>query len=863
MNSSSLQSFRLPNGLNVAIKANPSAPVVALQVWVKTGSADERQDEAGIAHVHEHMLFKGTARRSVGEIASEVESSGGQINAYTTYDYTVYHLVLAARHVAVGLDILADAIQNSAFDEEELKRELLVVLEEWKRGEDSPGAKAYTNLLKTGLPRHPYGRPIIGTHESILSISRPKVLDFFQRWYRPNNMVLVVVGDVEIEQVKQQIEELFESFSPGVLPERIQGEDGYQDGARIIREQADFLESYLDFAFPIPSIHHEDVYALQVLSFILGGGESSRLYRTLKAEQQLVNSVFTHAFSGERGGLFIVGTSLEDGNLRAGLEQTIRELWRVKHERIAAEELKRARDNLESDFLYRKETSEGQAQQYGYFESVYHDLDYEEVYLSHLERVTREDLKRVANRYFNLQSLSLSLLAPKEAPNVPLESELERILSLAADGPPRTRKAKGDRQAEPGAVTAGTLENGLRLLIKENHNSPLVTFRVAAVGGLLFENDRTAGINNFLAGMITRGTKNHNYAELAEEVENLAGSLDGFSGRNSVGLTGTFLSKNWLRGLGLFLDALVHPTFTAEEVEKFRQEILMEIKNRDDDPGQIVFDLFHRSLYLSHPYRFPILGTAETIGYLSREHLEDYYRKVFSPERVVLAVVGDIDAARLHSQLRELLSPLAIQAKGLHLPDNEPLPDGIRRAEEVREKKQAHIVIGFQSCNFGSPDAFPLRVLQAVLSRQGGRLFLEIREKRGLAYSVSAFFVEGMSPGTLGVYAATDSKRIEECIESVLAELKRVTEEEITESELRRAQKYLIGSYEIGRQTISDQNAEICFNEVYGLGYDYGSQFAERIEAVGSLDVLRAARKYLLLDAYTLSVLRPADLQGG
>jgi zinc protease len=774
----------------------------------------------------------------------------------------VYHLVLASRHVATGLDILADAIQNSAFDEEELRRELLVVLEEWKRGEDSPGAKAYMNLLKTAFPRHPYGRPVIGSREAILSINRQKVLDFFHCWYRPNNMTLVVVGDVDVNETKRGIERLFQRFAPSALPERIQGENGHQEEVRVVAEQAEFLESYLNFAFPIPSVHHEDSYALQVLSFILGGGESSRLYRIIKAEQQLVNSTFAHAFIAERGGLFIVGTSLEDRNLTVSLGQMIGEVYRLKHQLVDPQELKKARDNLESDFLYRKETSEGQAQQYGYFESVFHDMDYEEIYLSHLGRVKREDLQRVAQKYFNPLGLSVSFLVPKGASHVPSKDEVEKIVRLA-DGSPQARQNKTESRARMGSVTAVTLENGLRILIQENHNAPVVSFRAVALGGLLFENENNNGITNFVAGMITRGTRNYDYARLAQEIEGLAGGVDGSSGRNSLGLTGTFLSKNAVQGLELFLEAFVRSTFPEDEIEKLRQEILLELKNRDDDPTQLAFELFHRSLFISHPYRFSVLGMPETISRLRKEDLVDYYNRVFSTNRVVFSVVGDIDTKRVLSQLKEVLASLPNRENGLCLPPIEPPSREVRRREEVREKKQAHIVIGFQSCNLGSPDSFPLRVLQAVLSRQGGRLFMEIREKRGLAYSVTAFLAEGVAPGTFGVYAATDIKRVEESVHSVLRELERVACEEVPQNELERAKKYLIGSYEIGRQTVSDQNAEICFNELYGLGFDFGNRYVREIHAVEACDVLQVARKYIQLDGYTLTILRPGVCQTG
>ena len=204
--------FRLDNGLRVVIQEDHFAPVVAIQVWVKAGSADETPDVAGAAHVHEHMIFKGTERRPVGAIAAEVESSGGNINAFTSADHTVYHLVLASRYCRTGLDILADAMHNSSFDPRELEKELQVVMEEWKRGEDSPTSRAATELFRLAYTSHPYGRPVIGFRETVESLNRERVVNFYQRWYHPNNMILVVVGDVDRRAVQRDVHELFAHY---------------------------------------------------------------------------------------------------------------------------------------------------------------------------------------------------------------------------------------------------------------------------------------------------------------------------------------------------------------------------------------------------------------------------------------------------------------------------------------------------------------------------------------------------------------------------------------------------------------------------------------------------------------------------
>ena len=396
----------LENGLRVAIQEDHFAPVVAIQIWVKAGSADETPDVAGAAHVHEHMLFKGTTSRPVGAIAAEIESSGGSINAFTTADHTVYHIVLASRHFTDGLDILTDAIQNSTFDPHELDKELQVVMEEWKRGEDSPTTRAATELFEVAYKQHPYGRPVIGYRETVEALNRERVVNFYQRWYHPNNMTVVIVGDIDQEEARQEVERLFDHKPLTDLPVRPRPPEPAQTELRLSVVDMNVEEFYLYMAFPLPPAEHEDIFALDLLSFIVGGGESSPMVQKLQAEQELVNWITASAYTPADAGLFIVAGALEQEKIQPALEQSLAMLFQYKHNLVSQVELDRARTNLASDFVYRRETVQGQARQLGYFLTVFSDPDYEQRYLQGLAGVTPEDIQRVARQYISASTLN-------------------------------------------------------------------------------------------------------------------------------------------------------------------------------------------------------------------------------------------------------------------------------------------------------------------------------------------------------------------------------------------------------------------------------------------------------------------------
>ena len=852
--------FTLDNGLRVAIQEDHFAPVVAIQVWVKAGSADETPDVAGAAHVHEHMIFKGTSRRPVGAIAAEVESSGGQINAFTSADHTVYHLVLASRYCRTGLDILADAMRNSTFDPQELEKELQVVMEEWKRGEDSPTSRAATELFRLAYTTHPYGRPVIGFRETVESLNRERVLNFYQRWYHPNNMTLVIVGDIDRDTVRREVTQLFADQPHRPLPDRPRQSEPPQHEPRLSAIEMNVEESYLYLGWPIPPAGDRDVFALDVLSFILGGGESSRLVQTLQIDKEFVNWTSASAYTPTDSGLFIIASALEQDKITSALQETFAAISRCQNTLVSPAEIARARKNLESDFTYRRETVQGQARQLGYFLSVFDDPDYDRDYLRGLAAVTREDLQRVARHYLTPATLSLVVVGADAAAGLPSTEQLHSYARQLADqdasfpssaAPTILSQATGP---SAGQVSYIKLENGVRLLVKEHHNVPVVSLHACTLGGVLFEDDQTCGMNNVLAGLLTRGSQRFSRLELAETVESMAGSLQGFSGRNSIGLSGAFLSAHTPAALDLFLDTLLHPSFPDEEVNKRQREILLALKNREDELASIAFDLFYSTVFTNHPYRLLTLGTEESIRALQREQLTIYYQSLLDPKHLVISVVGDVHTPEVVSHLQTALESLPAIPHERPLPAHDPRPTAPRTKTKAVDKQQAHIVFGFQGVALSNTDRYVLKMIDAILSRQGGRLFYELREQRALAYSVTAFSVEGLAPGVFGVYVGTDPNKVDEAVSAAWTELRRLREELVSPEELDQAKKYLSGSYEISLQSNGAQAEEMAFNELYGLGHDNGRRYVEELNKVTPQDLQRVAQHYFEENAQTLVI---------
>lgn len=872
--SRAISRYNLDNGLSVILQENHSAPVVAFNVWVRAGSAEETDAESGIAHVHEHMLFKGTRRRGVGDIAREVESCGGHINAYTSFDQTVYYDVVASRFFDTGLDVLADAVQNSSFDPEELAREKEVVLEEIKRGEDMPGSRLSKALFETAFRKHPYGRPIIGTEAHVRSFTREMILGFYRRWYVPNNLVLVIVGDFKTEEVRPRIAEAFRRFAPNPGLRRRRRQEPVQKTARLAVLPDGVQQGYLMMAWPTINLLHPDTPALDVLAIVLGQGDSSRLYRRVKARQMKVHEVRAQAYPLRDPGVFLVSALVDPALALAAQAAILREVFRLREQVVSARELEKAQVNLEADAIYDKETVQGQALKLGYFEALAGDIGYEAEYMRRLAAVTPAGLQRVARRYFDDRRLSLAFLLPRPATAAitPEAATSTARRALRDAGKARRAPARPKRRGKaallaelagrPGEagdhpVHREVLENGVRLLIKENHAVPLVALRSVMLGGLAFETSRTNGTSDFVGTLLTRGTRRRSAQQIAEEIERIAGSIEGHSGRNSLGVEIEVLRPHLNQAVDLMADVLLEPAFPVKEIEQQRIDTLAAIRRREDNLAGYAIDQFTATLYDRHPYRFNTLGTARTVNAITRKSLREFYARVAVPENLVIAVVGDVDAKAVTARFRRAFGRMRPGA--FRRPRTaRPAPPPARRMRELnRDKAQAHLVYGFLGTTVRDPDKYALDVMSAVLAGQGGRLFLELRDRQSLAYTVTSFSVEGTDPGYVAVYMGTSPEKTDRAIAGVRKELARVTREPVAEEELARAKRSLVGGYEIDLQRASAQAAQLALNELYGLGLEEYRGYPEKILAVTAGDVRRVAKKYLTLSRPVITLIRP------
>lgn len=880
----------LPNGLTLLLRESHRAPVVELQIWAGVGSADERPGEEGLAHFHEHMLFKGTERRDVGEVAGDIEGLGGQINAYTSFDQTVYHATLPSAAWREGLDVLTDAVRFSIFDDEELRRESEVVLEEIRRSDDTPGHVLSDLAFEACYPTHPYGQPILGPAENVAGFDRAQVRRFFERWYTPENLMVVAVGDFAAQEVEAEIERLFADAVRGETP-RVRVTEPAQTEMRVALLRRPFEGHRVDLSWPASPFEHRDTTYLDLLAYLLGECESSRLVRHLRERDALVDRIDAGAYTPLDRGLFSIGFETDAERFLPALRRVIEETDRLRREPVSEAELERARINFLASEHFERESVSGIASKLGTYESMGGGWEREAEAIEVLRAATPADLLEVAQRYLAPEGLTFAALIPEAKADTDPEISEDTIRKAVAAGladalqpdayvhahetPDEMPSAERPGREPSGRLRFGpmrptldgagerfdaTLSNGLKVHVLRRPEVPIVSARLACPGGLIAETPETSGLTRFTSAMWSRGTRRHDAAAFTRATEALASDVEGFSGRNSIGLTLDCLSETLEPAFDLFADALLEPRFDAEEIERERRETLAALDRREDRLGQRAFQLFTRTEFDNHAYGMTVLGERDAVERFGEADLRAHAARLICADRGAIAVVGDVDPEQVGHMISERLIEMpgaTADRPPFVIPQPAERPSGILERSLNKDRAQAHLVLGFRGVTLSDPDRHALELISQLLAGQGGRLFLELRDRQSLAYTVSASNVEGLCPGYFSIYIATAPEKMDRARAGILEEVERLISDAPEADELDRAIRYGVGSFAIESQRNHGRAAHLALDSIYGLGPDHTESYPAELMSLTPDDLLRVARRIFRLDAYTLSAVHP------
>lgn len=401
----------LKNGIRVVTEEIPHVRSVSIGLWVGAGSRDENDSNNGIAHFIEHMMFKGTKNRRAKEIAEELDSIGGQLNAFTSKEYTCYYAKVLDEHFPVAVNLLSDMFFNSLFDEEEIEKEKNVVLEEINMYEDAPDELIHDLFTNTIWGNHPLGRPIIGTAEVVQSITKKDIMDFMEQFYRPEQLVISVAGHIEHKRVMELIEPLFASM------ERKESLRRYYEPVpnfQVVRRKKETEQIHLCIGTSGLPMDHENTYSLHVMNSILGGGLSSRLFQEIREERGLAYSIYSYHSSYRDAGLFSIYTGLSAKNLNSVVKLISKELKSIKEGNVSEQEVSRAREQIKGSLYLGLENVSNRMSRMGKSELTLGRIITPEEAAEKINRVRVEDVQALAESLFDVEKIVVTMIGQSD-----------------------------------------------------------------------------------------------------------------------------------------------------------------------------------------------------------------------------------------------------------------------------------------------------------------------------------------------------------------------------------------------------------------------------------------------------------------
>ncbi|MEO8439446.1 MAG: pitrilysin family protein [Spartobacteria bacterium] len=833
------QKWTLPNGLTIVVQTDRSAPVASVQAWCGTGSINEgRHLGAGLSHILEHMLFKGTTTRSPNAIAQSVQDEGGYINAYTSFDRTVYWIDVPREGVGCALDILADATMNSTLPVEEYRKEQEVIRREFAMCYDDPDRTMGQLMFKTAYERHPYRLPVIGDLQIFDQLTQQDVQEYYRARYVPNNLTFVIVGDVDAGEVYSQLEKYFAAYPARSLPPGYIAQEPIQQGRREVNQEFPTDLTRLALAWHVPEITHPDVPALDLLSTVLGDGRSSRLYRRVREEEGLVYGISAFSYTPGDPGLLGIDATLEPEH-RVEAERLILEIVAELQENgVTAEELAKAKKISLGHSLGSLTTMRGQASDLGSNWFVTRNLNFTRDYLEAMQKVSLADVERVARRYLVEDNLTVVSLNPRGT----LAAKTTEAIAVSA-----------------GEVEKFELSNGLRLLVREDPRLPLVSMVAVFRGGLLAETEATNGLTRLMAKVMVKGTATRTAEQIADTIEAVGGNLGSDAGNNSFSISLELTQPDFRLGAELLSDILLHASMPDKAVAREKQVQLAGIREEEEQLTTVARNILRGALFGQHPYALRGKGSPQAVSRLTQQDLLAFRDRYVVAKNGVISVFGNVNALEVRELFEQLLVGLKPGELGLTGAPLAPQLAQTVAVEELKEKAQAVLMVGYRGADMFSPDRYALELIDEASSDLGSRFFVRIREEMGLAYYVGASQMQGLVSGLFAFYLGTDPAKLDEVRTALLDEIGRLAATGLTSDELTRAKKKLIGQQRIANQSNDSFGYMAALDELYGLGFNHYRKLEEEIDLITQDDIQRVAAKYFQ-QPYVLATVRPPKI---
>ena len=833
---------RLKNGLTVYIIRDSRFPLVCTRLFVGTGSANETAEQAGISHVLEHMVFKGTEKRPKGQVPRDVESLGGYLNAATSFDKTWFITDMPAKHWKTGMDVVKDMAFHPSLDPAELEAEKDVIVSELKGGDDTPTRRLFEDLQVAGLAHTVYGRPIIGFEKTIRAVTADDLRAYIRTWYQPQNMMLLVAGDIDPKAVLAHAEELFgdlknDTILPEPAPVQLEGAAG---GPRVEVTYGPWNKVYLGIALPAPALGDQRSIDLDVLAYALGGDGTSQFYRKYRYEKQLVDSISVGNMSLNRAGLFYMVAQLDADKVEPFWQEFTRDLASLDAGKITPDVIERARFNYEDGMDRASETLDGLT---SWKATVQFELGgpQGEANVRHaLAAVDSARLRQAQDLWLRPDQVRVRVLAPEKAKLPDLDAILQH--NWPAPAVERQKAAAAAEKVDKREIV--DLGQGRTVILQPDRTIPYVSLEILRPGGNALLKPADQGLAQLTAATLTDGCGTRDLDAMERFVAERAASLSASAGVQSftVSLTGPArFNADYFALLG---DLLHKPTFAEKDVRRQADTLKAALVRRQDNPMSIMGSKISGFLFPGgQPYGFDGLGTAENQDRFGPGDVQAFWKQQ-NAQPWILSVAGDFDREKVLAFARSLPVPTA---PAVDVP--QPTWGADKRLPlSLPGRQQAHLLLAFHAVPLDHPDAPALMLLESVLSGQSGLLFNKLRDEQGLGYTVTAFYRSLPEAGFMAFYIGTTPRNLDVARQGFSGIIKDIKTDLLPAELLAKGLNRMEGSYYRGRQSLGARADEAASERLLGQPQDFQKRLLEKAAKVTPEQLREVARKYLLVD---------------
>ena len=858
------EKFVLPNGLQVILHEDHSVPTVAVNIWYHVGSKNEKRGRTGFAHLFEHLMFEGSKNAPEGMFDKWLEAAGGNNNGSTSEDRTNYWENVPSNALELALFLESDRMATllESIDQEKLDTQRDVVKNERRQGVDNqPYGRVDEVALEALYPyNHPYSWSVIGSMEDLSAASLDDVKDFFRRYYAPNNASLCVAGDIDPVATKLLVEKYFASIPPGPSVARIEAWVPELEGIKRIEMKDDVSLPRIYIAWHTPPLYQRGDAELDMLASILTRGKNSRLYKSLVYEKQVAQDVRAYQESREIAGTFYIVATAKPGVTLAELERAIdAELMKIIANPPGPGEVTTAVNAHEATFIRRLQSVGGfggKADKLNQYNVYIGRPNYFAEDLNRYLKITPAAIQKVARQYLDLEKRVIIYVEPAG--------------DLTTDKTVRVNRSKVPATGPAPAVifpafAERTLSNGLKLVIAEHHELPLVQFNLIIHTGWTADPPDKPGVSSLTSDLQDEGTRSRSTLKISADLKALGSNLSTSSSFDASYIRLNTLKKHLNKSLEIFTDVLLNPTFPEAELERIKKEYQARILQEKRQPFTASFKNFLRTLYgKDHPYGQPYTGTGteESIKAITNRDLKKFYETYFHPNNATLIVVGDVTADEIQSVLEKSLK----NWKKQDIPPVEiPLLQRIDRNQIYLIDKpgapQSVIVCGHFGLLRNSPDYYKAQVMNTILGGKfTSRLNMNLREDKGYTYGAGSFFMYLKGLGPFLAYTQVHTEYTEETINEMVKEFRGIAGEiPIGVDELTETKKYLTLRYPGEFETISQVASKLSEIVTYNLPGNYFDQYVREINRVTASDVMDAAKQYVHPDQMQFMIVGDVD----